>query len=413
VTQPDYDDHVPNVTNYDRNAELAVLACCLMSVTARNEAKKHLVGGDFYHPAHEIIWDAMSHLDRSGGGVDPAGVLSHVQDVVAKQLLPTLLTYPVVADNVGEFSRIVRSWGTKRRLYAEGARVQQMALSPILDAETVAAKCATAFAQLRDSGITEDIQSVTLAELLDEADDEPDWLIPGLLERRDRLMLTGEEGLGKSYLLRQFAIMAAAGIDPFDPSKRITPIRCMVIDCENDKGKVRRKVRPVVQFAKRYGHPNGNADIVTLLCSPRIDITRDRDLARIHRELDATRPDLLVIGPLYRLTGRAIQTDDEAAPLLAALDTIRDRGIALLIEAHAGHAIGKGNVRDLRPRGSSALLGWPEFGYGMRAVASDYADLVPWRGDRDAREFPQRVKIASDRIRWIPVDADVLPQEWA
>ena len=77
---------------------------------------------------------------------------------------------------------------------------------------------------------------------------------------------------------------------------------------------------------------------------------------------------ILAIGPLSRLVPRALQTDDEAAPVLAALDTIRDRDIALLIEAHAGHTVGKGGQRDLRPRGSSALLGWPGLGVGGGGV---------------------------------------------
>lgn len=139
-------------------------------------------------------------------------------------------------------------------------------------------------------------------------------------------------------------------------------------------------------------------------CLPRIDITRDKDLARIHQLLDAHQPDLVVIGPLYRLVPRALQTDDDAAPVLAALDTIRDRGAALMMEAHAGHALGKGGVRDLRPRGSSSLLGWPEFGYGMRGIGSEgYADLVQWRGPREDREWPARLRRA-DGFRWLPHD---------
>jgi RecA-family ATPase len=51
-------------------------------------------------------------------------------------------------------------------------------------------------------------------------------VIPGLLERRDRLMLTGEEGLGKSYLLRQIAVMAAAGLDPFDHRQDQARLAC-------------------------------------------------------------------------------------------------------------------------------------------------------------------------------------------
>ena len=393
-------------TSYDREAELATLAACLMSRTARDEARRHLSSGDFFNPHHMDIWDAMSRLDRHGKAVDAQTVLSVLagSHAGAASLMPDLVTFMAIADNVGDYASIVRSWAIKRRLFSEALKVQQVALNPDANAQGLAATIATNFARLRDSGIVEDAQSITLGELLEQSDDEPDWLIPGLLERRDRLMLTGEEGLGKSYLLRQIAIMAAAGLNPFDPGKRIEPIRVMVVDCENTQSQIRRKVRRVVEFAHRYG--SGRPDMVNLLCSSRIDITRDKDLARIHFELDAAQPDLVVIGPLYRLTNGALQTDDDAAPVLAALDTIRDRGIALLIEAHAGHAIGHGGQRNLRPRGSSALLGWPEFGYGMRTVASGYADLVPWRGDRDERDWPDRIRHCRDHLRWIPVDVD-------
>jgi hypothetical protein len=401
---------VPTIVNHDRNAELAVLACCLQSTVARDEAKKHLTGTDFYVPAHERVWDAMTAMDRKGIKVDPAGLLSAVSGTADASLVPPCCTYPAVAASVADHARVVRAWGTKRRLYDEALRVQQRALTPALEAETLAAETVTRFTQVRDSGITEDVSSITLGELLASKDDEPDWLIPDLLERRDRLILTGEEGLGKSFLLRQIAIMAAAGLHPFDDLMHIRPVRVMIVDCENSESQVRRKARGIVAHAGYHG--KGDPNMVNLLCSPRIDITRDRDLARIHYELDATQPELVVIGPLYRLTSRAIQSDDEAAPLLAALDTIRDRGCALLMEAHAGHALGKGGTRDLRPRGSSALMGWPEFGYGLKAIAPGYADMVPWRGDRDARAFPGRIKHDREGIRWLPIEATPIGQEW-
>ena len=45
------------------------------------------------------------------------------------------------------------------------------------------------------------------------------------------------------------------------------------------------------------------------------------------------------------------------------------------------------------PRGSSALLGWPEFGYGLRWADESTKDrriveFVSWRGDRDERAWP-------------------------
>ena len=54
-----------------------------------------------------------------------------------------------------------------------------------------------------------------LYEFLAIVDPPSDWVIPGLLERGDRLIWTGFEGLGKSVVVRQLAVCAAAGVHPF------------------------------------------------------------------------------------------------------------------------------------------------------------------------------------------------------
>lgn len=392
---------------HDRSAERAVLAACLVSKTARVEARRHVDGKDFWEPAHEHIWDALARLDRSGKSVDPVTVLAVIKSQPdAVQILPALVTSVALPDHVGEYAETVRSWAIKRRIETTAKQVAQQALNPDANAIGYAASVANQFAAIRDSGITDDVTAKTLAEVLAEPDDEPDWLIPGLLERQDRLIITGDEGLGKSHLLRQFGICASAGVDPWDTSRTFAPIKTMIIDCENTERQVRRVARGMVGFAAHYGAKDV-ADRVNVRCSARVDITRDKDLAVIHRELDAQQPDLVIIGPLYRLVPRAIQTDDDAAPVLAALDTIRDRGIALLIEAHSGHAVGKGGNRDMRPRGSSALLGWPEFGYGLRDLGAEgkrYCEFIAWRGNRSEREWPRALRRADDGVRWIPYD---------
>jgi len=398
---------------YDRDAEVAVLADCLASKRARQEARNHLTGIDFYRPEHETIWDAMARLDRQGLAVDVTTVAATVhQDAAARAVVIDLMSAIGMPDAISEHAAIVRGWSVRRMLLTEAGRVTQHALNPAANATGLAASIAARFASIRDSGtVVDDVTALTVTELLEQTDDEPEWLIPGLLERRDRLMLTGEEGLGKSFWLRQIALYAAGGLNPLDPGLRFEPIRTTIIDCENTWSQVRRKIRPVAADVARFGQSPTDRTMVD--CTSRMDITRDRDLSRIHRLLDAQQPGLVVIGPLYRLVPRAIQTDDDAAPVLAALDTIRDRGCAVLIEAHAGHAIGKGGTRDLRPRGSSALLGWPEFGFGMRAVASQYCDLVPWRGQREERTWPTRMRHAKDgSTRWIPHDDAEAPTGW-
>ena len=103
----------------------------------------------------------------------------------------------------------------------------------------------------------------------------------------------------------------------------------------------------------------------------------------------------MILGPLYKLAPRALNDDSDIAPVLAVLDMIRARDACLILGADAGHAMGPGGRRDFRPRGSSALLGWPEFGYGLRwsedaqSATARTVDMVSWRGDRDEREWPE------------------------
>lgn len=386
----------------DIDAERSLLAACLESKRAREEARKHIVPSDLFEPIHEAIWNAMATLDRAGHDVDLVSVSTMLRDRErgSDHALAQLVGIVGFPDHVATYAAIVRGWSTRRRIESTARGAIQRALDTNVNPTGLAATVTNEFAAIRDTGTTEDdFTAVTVAELLADEDDEPDWIIPGLFERRDRLMLTGEEGLGKSHWLRQMALHAAAGIHPLDSMTRFDPIRTLILDCENTLGQVRRKIRGAAAWLEAM---DASPDGLMVDCWPRIDITRDRDLSRIHQLLDVWNPDMVVIGPLYRLVPRAIQTDDDAAPVLAALDTLRDRGCTLLMEAHAGHAVGKGGQRDLRPRGSSALLGWPEFGFGLRSIGTaGYADVVQWRGPREERNWPQRLKKA-DGFRWVP-----------
>lgn len=280
-----------------------------------------------------------------------------------------------------------------RRAHRGAAVRAAQAAETAADVATLVPDALDDFRAVRDRHAGRRAGAKTLGELLDTVDEGYDWVIPGLLERADRLMLTGDEGAGKSMLLRQLLIAAGAGIHPFT-YEAIKPVRGLAIDAENSERQWRRKSSGLTLMAAR----NGSADpreMVHVECTPRLDLVhRASDLAYVHQLLDEHDPQLLLIGPLYKLTSRAITTDDDAAPLITALDSIRDRGVTLLIEAHAGHVQGASGSRNLRPRGSAALLGWPEFGFGL-AWSTDPnlgdvigVDVVRWRGDRDERDWP-------------------------
>ena len=126
------------------------------------------------------------------------------------------------------------------------------------------------------------------------------------------------------------------------------------------------------------------------------------------KDVIASGAPVLLCSKGFERESLALMTDDDAVPVLAALDTMRETGACLLMEAHAGHSVGEGG-RNFRPRGSAALMGWPEFGYGLKPISKGYADLIPWRGDRDNRNWPDRLRHDRDGIRWVINDN---PSEW-
>ena len=231
-----------------------------------------------------------------------------------------------------------------------------------------------------------------------------DWLVEGLLEVQDRLILTGGEGAGKSYLTRQLAISIAAGVHPFRVTERIEPRRVLVIDAENTERQWARNTRYVTALTGQHGRGEPG-DNVLVSAGTRLNFKLQADVDTVHKLMDRFKPSVLYIGPLYKLLDGAVNNDDDAAPLIMALDSFRERGVALLMEAHAGHAKALGGERDLRPRGSSQLLGWPEFGLGLRSMEEDdsMAALVHWRGDRDVRNWPSRLRRGvNGEMPWMP-----------
>lgn len=198
-------------------------------------------------------------------------------------------------------------------------------------------------------------------------------------------------------MLRQMVIAMAAGIHPFNRHRQVPPIRGLVVDTENTEEQWSRAAGYLTKVAEEHGngHPRQNVHVAA---GVRIDLSKPADVNQIHKLIDVHNPDVLYIGPLYKLIGRAITTDDDAAPLIMALDSLRERGVCLLMEAHAGHGKSSSGSRDLRPRGSSALLGWPEFGYGLDPHESDKTLMwwQAWRGGREFRHWPKMFRRGYD-----------------
>ncbi|GAA3948132.1 AAA family ATPase [Microbacterium soli] len=369
------------------------------------DMQRAVTGGDFHDLRLGAIFNGLIGLHATGAPTDYLAVYDRLQswDVRGIELNDLSRWQDDTTGDGVYWAGLVREASVRRLLADVGQRLQHPDTDPGV---------ALARAQ-QDLRTITDMQSAGgksvrwLRDVLDvpEEADAYDWVIPDLLERQDRLMLSAAEGSGKSTMLRQIAILAAAGIHPFQ-FNQIDPVNVLVVDAENSERQWRRAARGLADTAAQRGRRDPRNHLA-LHCVPVMDVTRANDLGQLHRWIDECEPALMLLGPLYRVAGgSSLNTDEDVAPLLAALDSIRERGVAMLLEVHAGHARSTSGERELRPRGSSALLGWPEFGLGLRRdkkVEGRHPtfSLVRWRGDRDRRDWPDRL-VRGQIFPWEP-----------
>lgn len=238
---------------------------------------------------------------------------------------------------------------------------------------------------------------VPWGEFIEESDDDSyDWVIPGVLERQERVIVVAAEGVGKTMLARQVAICTAAGIQPFTRQK-MKPITTLTIDLENPERIIRRTSRLIVQNARSLGYSKDLG--AHLLIKPAgLDLMKMADRRVVEEAIEKVKPDLLFIGPLYKaFVDPGSRTPEAIAVEIAKyFDMIRDvYGCALWLEHHAplGSSM---SSRDLRPFGSAVWSRWPEFGLALTPDPTNPDGFVyevnHFRGARDQRQFPTKMK---------------------
>lgn len=227
----------------------------------------------------------------------------------------------------------------------------------------------------------------------EESEDSYDWLIPNLLERQERVIVVAAEGVGKSYLARQVALMCAAGIHPFKRDK-MPPIRTLFIDLENPERIIRRTARKIYNRIETVGKAKEMQ--AHLVVKPDgLNLLKPEDRNRLTGWIEETQPELLVLGPLYKafLDPGGRTSESVTTEIARFLDYIRSEyGCALWLEHHA--PLGSGTSREMRPFGSAVWSRWSEFGIAIIPDPTDPSvlEVKHYRGMRDEREWPLRMR---------------------
>ena len=225
--------------------------------------------------------------------------------------------------------------------------------------------------------------------------DNYDWVIPGLLERGERVIVVAAEGVGKTMLARQVSICVGAGVHPFT-FQPIKPMTTLSIDLENPERIIRRTSRSIYGAAAAVGRLANHQS--HLLIKPQgFDLLRADDRAVFEEHMDKIKPDILIMGPLYKAFIDPGGRTSEAVAVEVAryLDVIRDvYKCAMWLEHHAPLGTSM-TSRELRPFGSAGWSRWPEFGIALQPDPTGmpyHYDVRHFRGARDERQWPTIIK---------------------
>jgi len=376
------------------DAEMAVLSGAFQSSNIADAL--HLTSGQFYDPAHGEMWDAIYALRARNITPDMPGILAHLgaKDDRANRianLIMDMVHVPGIAANAPYHAEIVADRAERRRLLTgviPGAQQRLNDLEQPLDE-------AVAFMEqglAGTGGLDHEADALmTYDEFVGQDLPPLEWVIPDLLARGERLVVTGTEGAGKSTWLREIAVCSASGLHPLT-LRTMSPRNVLVVDCENPNRIMINRFAEIGNVVTRAGRRPQNLSIRRF--PQGIDLGRVEDRMRLRRLCQITQPDLLVIGPAYKmyLGGGNQREEDLARIVVSALDALREEfGFALILEHHQPK--GSGGNRDAAPIGSSLWMRWPEFGLGLKLTdESDFnnrqAELIHWRGGRDDRPWP-------------------------
>lgn len=320
-------------------------------------------------------------LVRSGGG----------------PMIHTLVSSSRVREEALVLVEVIATEAARRSVRAIGTRLVQMSENPTIEPEEAIQHAAASFDEL--SLVSDAPETVGWPE--GDTDPEPEWIIPDLLAKDERVMITGGEGLGKTMLIRQMVASVAIGYHPFD-GQSFDARPALHVDLENPKWVSDSGYRLIRRGLTAAGIKIPD-DTLHRLELKRFDVTNAREVTQLLRLIRGLEPSLIAIGPVKNMGGEDPNEERSTVRIQDVLNQIRsESSAALLLEGHAGHG-SRGEEGDWRPRGSSAWLGWPEFGFGMKPIKDRgyrAAELVEWRGARPQGRFWPEVLAAGTPLPW-------------
>jgi replicative DNA helicase len=359
--------------------EAATLGAMLNSHAAARVALTLGTAEDFFRPAHAAVFAAIAEVWAAGDPPDVATVADRMRRTGTLDLLDSeaeLNRFQMVAPSttgIASYMRTVVSYSATRQL----ARLGEELMAAAKDLRNPGELIDEYRTRLDAIPLTPEARVPAGIYTADEWLARPEsaakpWVIPGLFRADWRIILVAVEGLGKTAVAQQIGLCAAAGRHPFVKTS-MEPVSVLLVDLENPAERITEGFDQIVGALRaEMGASYDGSRFHVWPYKRSLNLRRRADRERLEGVIARYRPELVLIGPLYKCFRRNPREDLEDAALDVAVtfDDLQDRyGFALMIEHHVPK--GTHNVRDLVPFGSAVWLKWPDLGMTMKKAGRD------------------------------------------
>ena len=276
----------PKSLPHSTESERAVLAGVLLEPETLPTIAGRLLPEDFYFEKHQVIYDAMIHLQREGVEIDLRTLQARLeQQKKLEQVggLSYLAGLDVDLPDLGRidsYVEIVKERSLRRRLIRACGEVTRACLDGGLEAEEALAEAEKAVLSLGEEAISKGFSTLgqVLGETLDELEERPGSALIGIptgfidfdrmthgLNNGNLLIIAGRPGMGKTSLALNMAQHVAiqekkaVGIFSLEMSAQELALRVLCSEADISFSRLRsghlsqRQSQGIVQTVRRIG----------------------------------------------------------------------------------------------------------------------------------------------------------------
>lgn len=348
---PHYDDDTATHPDpHDVGAERAVLALAMRDPAEHTAARNILTHGDWYRPAHELLWDILCTQADHGHPTDPAAILgilrarNELRAIGGDPLYLTNLYTELVVGDAAYHATTIRDHARRRRILTEARRDIQHANDPAWDIDALELERLDRIEQAIDQRLHAGGSGVTYADwtnLLTGPRTPTNWIAAPLLAAGRVTLLYSPGKAGKSLIAQEIACGAALSGGALDTPPTGEPRHVLYVDQEMTPDDWRDRITDMGIEPADIGNLADYLHLAQLQTWPPLDTPAGG--AALLAAVAETHAEVVVLDTISKLvSGEENANDTHQALYRHTLMPLKTTGAGVLVLDHTGKDVEKG-----------------------------------------------------------------------